>query len=841
MQRSRPDPVEERASHEIIASMARHELPTGTVTFLFTDVEGSTRLLQKHGAGYADLLAEHRTALRGAFIRYDGVEVDTQGDAFFVAFARATDAVAAAAAAREALTGSPIRVRIGIHTGEPQLTDEGYVGIDVHRAARIAAAAHGGQIVLSATTRRLLQSDAHVRDLGEHRLKDLVSPERLFQLGDGDFPPLRTLDATNLPIVSIPLVGRERELEELVALFANGTRLLTVTGPGGTGKTRLALQVAAELVGTLHDGVFWIPLAGLSDPDLVPSEIARTVGAPDDLAGFLRGRELLVLLDNFEHLLDAAPVVSTLLASSSGVRVLVTSRTPLRVSAEQEYRLEPLPDGDAATLFVQRARGVGRQLTADATVAEICRRLDGLPLAIELAAARTKLLSPARLLERLGSVLPLLTGGTRDAPERQRTLRATIEWSYDLLDPAVQALFARLAVFAGAFPLAAAEEVAGADLDGLEALVDSSLMKPIGEDRFLMLETIREYAAEKLAASRDADEVRRRHAAFFAELAENAYEQRFETEAEWSERLEVDHDDLRLALDWLVAHHPDQALALAGALGWFWLSHGHLAEGRDRLARAIAEVADESAHGARALVAAGALTARCGEADAGRSLAERGIDVWNVLGNQQGLASALDTLGWLLFYDAGDDRASLQAFERSLELHRDLGDAGGETRALVGVCQLLVAQREVARAGALSLELLERSAGALRTDHFAYHFLADCGLIRGDTAEAETRYRQSLQAALALGDVIETSIEVQGLAMAVAGNGDPARALRLAGAVAALWESLGVSFSFPFWDALLERYLGAARAELGQEARAAWAQGRGLAFDDAVELALKLE
>ncbi len=317
----------------------------------------------------------------------------------------------------------------------------------------------------------------------------------------------------------------------------------------------------------------------------MPSEIARTVGAPDDLDGFLRGRELLILLDNFEHLLDAAPAVRALLASSGKVRLLVTSRTPLRVSAEQEYRLEPLPDSDAATLFVQRARGVGRELTADATVAQICRRLDGLPLAIELAAARTKLLAPERLLERLGSILPVLTGGARDAPERQRTLRATIEWSYDLLEPPVQALFARLAVFAGTFPLAGAEEVAGADLDGLEALVDSSLVKPIGDDRFLMLETIREYAAEKLAASAAADEVRRRHAAFFTELAEEAYEHRFDAETEWSERLELDHDDLRVALDWLTAHDQDGALALAGALGWFWLSHGHLAEGRDRLAR----------------------------------------------------------------------------------------------------------------------------------------------------------------------------------------------------------------------------------------------------------------
>ncbi len=568
--------------------MSRPELPTGTVTFLFTDVEGSTRLLQEHGPGYAELLDHHRRVLREAFTQHDGVEVDTQGDAFFVAFPRAADAVAAATDARQALEGGPIRIRMGIHTGEPLVTDEGYVGIDVHRAARIAGAAHGGQIVLSETTRGLLEGDISTRDLGEHRLKDLIGAERLYQLGEGDFPSLKTLDATNLPIAASSLVGREHELSELVGLLSNGTRLLTVTGPGGTGKTRLALQVAAELVGALRGGVFWVPLAGLSDPELVSSEVATAIGAPDDLAGFLRGRELLILLDNFEHLLDAAPGVGAFLASAGGLRVLVTSRSPLHVSGEREYRLEPLPAKDAAALFAERSRATGRELTPDATVEAICRRLDGLPLAVELAAARTKLLAPELLLERLDSTLPLLTGGARDAPERQRTLRATIEWSYDLLDTAGRQLFAALSVFAGSFPLAASEDVCGADLDGLAALVDSSLLKPIGDDRFLMLETIREYALERLAPSAEADELRQRHAVFFSALAEQAYEHRFDAEAAWSARLRTDHDDLRAALDWLAEHDPDRALDLVGALGWFWFSHGHLLEGRRRLADALA-------------------------------------------------------------------------------------------------------------------------------------------------------------------------------------------------------------------------------------------------------------
>jgi predicted ATPase/class 3 adenylate cyclase len=811
-------------------------LPTGTVTFVFTDVEGSTRLLQEHGDGYADLLAEHRRVLREAFAAHSGVEVDTQGDAFFVAFSRAADAVAAVDEARRGLERGAIRVRMGIHTGEPVVTDEGYVGMDVHRAARIAAAAHGGQVVLSETTRRLLDDPA-VHDLGEHRLKDLVQAERLYQLGDGDFPPLRTLDATNLPIASSQLVGREHELDDLVAALSNGTRLLTVTGPGGTGKTRLALQVAAELVGRLRDGVFWVPLGGLSDSELVPAEVAQTIGAPDDLTGFLRGRELLLLLDNFEHLLGAAPAVSTLLASSADVRVLVTSRAPLRVSGEREFRLEPLPAGDASALFVERARAVGKELEPDRNVESICRRLDGLPLAIELAAARTKLLGPEALLERLDSALPLLTGGPRDAPERQRTLRATIEWSYDLLDSTTRSSFARLAVFAGSFPLAAAEEVCDVDLDALAALVDLSLVKPIGDDRFLILETIREYARERLDDTGAADEQRDRHAAFFHRLGENAYERRFDAEAEWSARLETDQDDMRAALDWLSGHDGDAALALAGALGWYWLSRGLLEEGCSRLSEALETSVSEGPSKARALTALGALTARRGTAESGKALLQESIKLWRKLGDQEELAAALDSLGWPLIYDAGDEAGALRAFEEALEIHRELGDSSGMTRALVGACQVLVALGEVDRAEPLSRSLLEEAGEDPRTEHFAYHFLADCALIRGDTVEAEERYRQSLKAALPLGDVIETSFEVQGVAMAVAGSGDPERALRLAASVEALWESLGISMSVAFWDALLDRYIGGARRQVGEKADAIWAEGRALPFDDAVQLA----
>ena len=816
----------------------REDLPSGTVTFVFTDVAGSTKLLNEHGAAYADLLGAHRAVVRAALSRHAGVEVDTQGDAFFAAFRRASDAVAAADEIRDGLADGPIRVRIGIHTGEPLVTPEGYVGLDVHRAARIAAAAHGGQVVLSRTTRDLVESDRRLRDLGVHRLKDLIEAERLFQLGHGEFPPLRTLDQTNLPIAASPLLGRERELEELVDRLES-RRLVTITGPGGTGKTRLALQVAAELVGSVADGVFWVPLGALADSSLVASEIAQAIGAPDDLGGFLRDRELVLLLDNFEHLLGAAATVADLLATAPSLRVLATSRAPLRISGEVEYPLDPLSPVDAVALFVERARAVGRAIEPDATIEAICTRLDSLPLAIELAAARTRLLPPGALLTRLERALPLLTDGARDAPERQRTLRATIEWSYDLLDDASRRLLARLAVFAGSFPVEAAESVCDATINELSALVDLNLLKPIGDERLLLLETIREYGLERLAEAGEEDTFRARHAQEFAHVAETAYELRSRAEAEWSSRLDRDHDDLRAALDWLSKTNPDAALDLAGALGWFWFTRGYLAEGDARLRAALDASSANGRSRVRALTASGSLAARIGTVKEGRLRLEDAVARWRELGDQDETGAALEALGWLLVYDAGDYAASLAVFEEARSIWVDLGDGAGETRALVGVCQVLVALDEVERAEALSHELLERGKDDVRTRHFAIHFLADCSLIRGDCAGAEERYRESLRAALELGDVIETSVEVQGVAMARAGQGDWVRALELAASVQALWRSLGTDLHITFWDRLLERYLGHARAALGTDADAAWTQGLGLPFDDAVALALQ--
>jgi predicted ATPase len=480
------------------------ELPSGTVTFLFTDVEGSTKLLHELGAeGYSEALAEHRRILREAFSVHGGVEVDTQGDAFFVAFATAPTALKAAAEARTRLTGGPIRVRMGIHTGTPHVAEEGYVGVDVHRAARIAAAGHGGQVLVSASTAALLDADG-LRDLGEHRLKDLSAPERIYQLGADDFPPLKSLHQTNLPIPTTPFLGRERELGEVLGLLSQeAVRLLTLTGAGGSGKTRLGLQAVAALAERYPQGVWWVPLATLRDPALVLASAGQALGAKNGLAEHIGDKTLLLLFDNFEHLVEAAPELAGLLASCPNLDLLVTSREPLRVSGEQEYAVAPLVHEEGVRFFLARARAVRPEFGADEAVSEICRRLDDLPLALELAAARVKALSSAQILERLEQRLPLLTGGARDLPERQRTLRATIEWSYELLSPEEQRLFALLAVFRGGCTLEAAEDVAGADLDTLQSLVDKSLLRH-SEERYWMLETIREYAAERLEASAEA-------------------------------------------------------------------------------------------------------------------------------------------------------------------------------------------------------------------------------------------------------------------------------------------------------------------------------------------------
>ena len=565
------------------------ELPTGTVTLLFSDIEGSTSLLRELGDDYAAALEAHRDVFRAAFSTNSGVEVDTQGDAFFAAFARASDAVAAAEEIQRELGPGPVRVRIGLHTGEPQIAGEGYVGLDVHRGARVCAAGHGGQVLLTQPTRELV--DVQASDLGEHRLKDLLEPQRLFQLGREEFPPLKTLDWTNLPVQATPLVGRERELAEAGALLRE-QRFLTVVGPPGSGKTRLALQLAADAADDFEH-VWWVGLQEVHDSDLVEPTIAHVVGARTDLAGFLRDRRALLLLDNVEQVLGCAPRLAELVSASSNLKLLATSREPLRLTLEQQYPVPPLPDDDAVALFHERARAVRPDFAANGAVAEICRRLDGLPLAVELAAARVKILQPDALLTRLEQRLPLLAGGARDAPERQQTLQAAIAWSYDLLEKDEREALARLSVFAGGWTLEAAEAVCECDLEPLASLVDKSLVRE-RHGRFSMLETIREFARDRLTEQATDGLWLRLHAEYFFEQAlVHGRERGGDFPLEQFEWFGREHDNLRTALDyWHEQESSEQELQLIIACSDFWERGGYWTEGRQRFEAALARVGE---------------------------------------------------------------------------------------------------------------------------------------------------------------------------------------------------------------------------------------------------------
>src|SRR5437870_4722272 len=500
--------------------------PAGTVTFVFTDIEGSTALLDNLGAqDYKEALGDHRRALREAFGAHSGYEVDDAGDGLFYAFASASQAVTAVARAMASLADGPVRIRVGVHTGEPLLDPPKYVGPDVHKTARIMSAAHGGQVLLSGATRELVAED--VLDLGRHRLKDFAEPVSLYQLGSERFPPLRTISNTNLPVPLSSFVGREQEVTEVVSLVRDeAARLVTLAGPGGTGKTRLALEAAGELVSEFGAGVFWIGLAPVRDPALVVDTVARTLGAQQELAAYIGDKQLLLVLDNLEQVVESAVALAALLGACPNLRLLVTSRELLRVDGEIVYSVPALAEPEATELFCARAR-----IEPDEAVIELCDRLDNLPLAPELAAARVRVLTPAQILERISQRLDLFRAG-RDADPRQQTLRATIAWSYDLLSTDEQRLLARLAGLRGGCTLDPAAQVAGADVAGLQSLLDKSLLRRTGE-RFWMLATINEYARELLEGSSEGDAMRRRHADHYLAISELAHTERFDRGLTW--------------------------------------------------------------------------------------------------------------------------------------------------------------------------------------------------------------------------------------------------------------------------------------------------------------------
>lgn len=768
------------------------DLPSGTVTFLFTDVEGSTRLLQELGEGYLDALSAHRRALRNVFARHGGVEVDTQGDAFFVAFARAKDALAAAQEGQRALAVGALRARMGLHTGEPLLTEEGYVGIDVHRAARIAAVGHGGQVLVSQSTRALAGADI-LRDLGEHRLKDLTAPERIYQLGDGDFPPLRSLGRTNLPIAATPLIGREQELAELHDLLLDGVRLVTLTGAGGSGKTRLALQVAAELIDQVRDGVVFVPLAAVPEAALVAPTIARCAGVRqlDDL----RDVSALLLLDNFEHVLPAVGDVSGLLSQAPKLKLLVTSRVRLRISGEQEYALDPLHQADAVEFFLERARMVKRDLRFDPAVAGICERLDRLPLALELAASRVKVLDPSLLLERLARSLPVLTGGAHDAPERQRTLRATLEWSYELLEEQLQRAFRRLAVFAGSFPIEAAESVAGTDLDQITALVDWSLLRPIGGGRFLMLETIREYAGELLEQSDERDEVRDRHLRFFLDLVERAEPKLTgPDQRRWYDRLAIEQDNVRAALAYACERRDgERALMLAGTVWRFWWTHGYIGEASVWYGRAFSIGRDASPTArARGVFGMAHMTEARGETERARVEFEEAAALLRQIGETRWLILALTHLA-LAHHQLGDKQRAEAVNEEALDLAIRSGDLRGAAIVRTNLGYNLLLEGDALRAASLFKDALEGSR-ACGDVYLTANLLADLAKIAlriGDVDAAAANLREGLQLGSSIGDAHSLAGILAVAAATALARGNPQAGARICGAVKAACSALG--------------------------------------------------
>jgi predicted ATPase/class 3 adenylate cyclase len=756
-------------------------LPAGTVTLLFSDIEGSTRLLEHLGEGYADVLDEHRRIVRGAVAAHGGHELRTEGDAFFVVFARAGDAARAAVAAQRGLAGgawsggSRVQVRIGLHTGEPRVVGRDYVGIDVHCAARICSAAHGGQVVVSETTERLLAGEpvagVSLCDLGEHRLKDLSRPMRLHQIVAAglpdDFPPLRALEhpPTSAPGRWAPptaLFGRQADLEALVRLVREGgNRLVTLLGPGGVGKTRLAIETAERVAGDFADGARFVPLGAVSEARDLASAIARALAAPvregepvrAALLRFLSNRHRLLVLDNFEQLVEGAPVVSELIGACPELTILVTSREPTRLAAERLYPVRPLevPDASASAaaierygsvaMFCERARARDPAFAIDESTApgvrEICRRLDGLPLALELAAARLGLLSVPELAVRLDRALVMLVGGPRDAPERQRTLRATIDWSYDLLTTEERRAFAHMAVFAGGATVAAAEAITAASLETLDSLVAKQLVTRRG-GRLLVLETVREYALERLAEDPDRDAVRERLAGWWLSFAREATPHLVRADREpWLARLDAELPNALAALSWaLEQRRADLGLRLVGELGEYWLRTSRWEEGLSWLQVAL-ELAPGASHHphATALLYRARLTNVRRSDQGSRDDLEASLALFRACDDRAGIAACLGELAFAAAWRGRFERAAALSDE-AIEFAERAQDEGVLATALSMSAMSVAKYKDAAPRARIALARLQ-AAGDVRG-------VAPVCLNIGYLALAERHYEDAL-------------------------------------------------------------------------------------------------
>ena len=807
-------------------------LPSGTVTFVFTDVEGSTRLLRELGGErYREELKSHRQRVRQVVAMHGGVELGTEGDGFFVAFERASDALEAAGELQAAVADRRMCVRVGVHTGEPLLLDGDYVGLDVHKAARICDAGHGGQVLVSQTTRDLAPDG--LRELGEFRLKDLTASERLFQLGDDWFPPLRTLRPTNLPVQPGPLLGRRDELAELLQL-AVANRLVTLTGAGGSGKTRLALELAARLSNECQDGAWWVPLAPVTDPSLVLPSITQNLGARGELEEHLAGKRVLLLLDNLEQVLDCAPLIADLLGGLPDLSVVATSRERLAVSFEQEFPVPPLDRAAAEELFVSRARQLEPDFEPDEAVGELCERLDRLPLALELASTRVKVMSTAQMLDRLEQRLDLLGKGRRDAPERQATMRATIGWSYDLLSTEEQALFRQLGVFAGSFELEAAETVCGADVDGLQSLIEKSLLRRDGHGRFFLLELTREYALEQLHAGGEEAALRRRHTEWYLQLAKRAGEHlRSAEQGRWFARLEVDTDNLRAALLWCSEHDAAGAIELATNLFRAWMMRGRLEELISWLGRALATDATIDARtravGLRTLGDARIFSEQY---DTARAALEESLTLFREEENKSGEASVLTLLGMVSLYQ-GSLAQAIELSEAALAIAREIVDQPEVAAALriLGGSFLDMGELEFSQTAFEEAAAIHTDLGDHVDAGFDLGALGDIALLRGDAQRAERHLLDALDVKAGISDELHDMYDVAGLACVAALKGDAYSAGRLWGVAEAAENCLGERI-FESDRALYERIV--TPLQNAQPFQAGYQVGRDIELAEAV-------
>ncbi|HLU52069.1 MAG TPA: adenylate/guanylate cyclase domain-containing protein [Acidimicrobiia bacterium] len=862
-------------------------LPSGTVTFLLTDIEGSTRLVQDLPADeWRKVLEDHNRILRAAVDVNGGITVKTEGDAFFTVFESAPQAVQAAIAMQEALqghewpAGSPVKVRIGIHTGEGTLGGDDYVGLDVHRAARIAAAGHGNQIVLSETTAALVErhipEGASLRDMGKHRLKDLSHHETLFQLTvaglQSEFPPLRTLDAVpnNLPLLVTSFVGRRRELDEVESLLETA-HLITLTGPGGTGKTRLALQVGAEAVADFPDGVFFVDLAPISEAELLASEILTALGLEATqrtdpratLLDTLRNRRVLLILDNFEQILGAAPLVGEIVTTSPGSRIVVTSRAPLRLAAERELPLSPMPlppadedpeslsKSDAARLFVERAMAVRPDFRLDennaSAVAQLLTLLDGLPLAIELVASRVRLLPVQAILDRLDSMM--LSGGAVDLPERQRTIEAAIRWSYDLLSEPERLLFARLSVFAGGGRLEEIEEVCATGLpisvlDGLATLVDQSLvmsMDGAGDSRFRMLHVIRQFAAARLSDFGEEETIRRRHLLAYIGLTEEAsHHFKCGHRNLWLDRVARDHDNVRAALDWAIgATETDLARRLSFATWRFWQARGHLHEGRRRAAAVLSLPDGEPHWRAKALEAMAGISWWAGIPGTAETYGEA-LEIHRAGDDDWELANALYNHALALVFDADQPDAAWAELEEAERLFEEVGDTSGLGDVEWGrgnVLGLFQGDRESALHHWERSLAYYRKAGNNFGTGWALFELGGTALRIGDADTAWRYLREGLELLSSDEDVSAAVLFIALIGGVALLLGDEMRAYRLGGAFHSLRETSGTDIVSHETNRVDDLDLDRLEALTG-DAREAYLEGRNMDFAAAVAYAL---